>query len=136
MNRIIHIPEDCVHADNACFGPHIGKEGVIDFLIQWTQESDNNVYEKGNVLFIGGGSGRVLKQLILLKPHLQIDYIDASKKMINRSKTMISNHIHHVNFIHGTQNDIPNIKYDAILTFFYLDLFQAEKRKILHEKRK
>lgn len=85
--------------------------------------------KEGKVLFIGGGSGLLLKELVLIRPLLEIDYIDSSAKMIRSSRSMLKNLRHKVEFIKGNENSIPSEKYDAIITFFYLDLFEFNYRK-------
>tara|TARA_R110002049_G_scaffold41162_2_gene124367 strand:- start:4406 stop:5026 length:621 start_codon:yes stop_codon:yes gene_type:complete len=85
-----------------------------------------NLPETGNVLFIGGGNGTVLKLINQLKPNLKIDYIDQSKKMISLSRVLAGTDS--TNFIIGNEHAIPNKNYDAIITFFFLDLFQKDKR--------
>lgn len=86
----------------------------------------NQLPNNGRLLFIGGGNGNVLKLIYRLKPQLEIDYIDQSENMINSAKKSYSNDL--VNFIVGNEQSIPNRKYDAIITFFFLDLFCTEKR--------
>lgn len=85
--------------------------------------------EEGNVLFIGGGAGKALKKIVELKPKLSIDYIDSSLRMIQKSQNAVAPFSHQVSFIHGTEKNIPKQRYDAILTFFYLDLFEEDKIK-------
>ncbi|MEQ8624828.1 MAG: methyltransferase domain-containing protein [Vicingaceae bacterium] len=80
--------------------------------------------ETGRILFIGGGTGSTLKKIVQLRPHLKIDYVDTSSKMISLSKKKLKNqNDNNVNFICGDQSFVPMIKYDGILSFFYFDLF-------------
>ena len=102
------------------FGNHI-LESQISFL--------DRLPNKGKILLIGGGTGKTLQKLVELKPLLHIDYVDASSKMIQKSKELLVNTAHNVTFIKGTEEVIPSINYDAILTFFFLDLFEQKKRK-------
>lgn len=106
---------DAIH--NLVFGPSILKsqKAFIDSLPS-----------SGNLLIIGGGSGKILKSICSLKPQLQIVYIDASLKMIRLAKSQMPNS-NQILFIHGTENNIPNIKFDALATFYFLDLFKSEK---------
>jgi ubiquinone/menaquinone biosynthesis C-methylase UbiE len=82
--------------------------------------------EHGNLLFIGGGTGQTLKYLEQQKPDLKITYIDASSEMIRLSKKHSNSQ--NTIFILGTENNIPDINYDIICTFFFLDLFKSTKR--------
>lgn len=88
---------------------------------------------KGEVLFIGGGSGETLKKIVQEHPDLKIDYIDKSEKMISLSREkLIHFPNHHVNFIIGNEQAITKDKYDIIMTFYYLDLFGPEKLDDIH----
>ncbi len=81
------------------------------------------------LLILGGGSGWILKPLRAACPDLQIDYIDISSVMIEAAKRNSGNH-RWINFIQGTEDDIPNRYYDGVITNFYLDLF--DERSIGH----
>jgi len=73
------------------------------------------------VLIIGGGTGWILEKLLKRQPDLQIDYVEASAKMMERAIQRL--HDGQVRFIMGTQNDIPGPVYDVIITHFFLDVF-------------
>ncbi|KAA3650570.1 MAG: methyltransferase [Bacteroidetes bacterium] len=89
---------------------------------------------KGKVLFMGGGGGNTLKIITQKYPLLHIDYIDQSEKMISLSrKRLINEPNHHVNFIVGNENNIPDTNYDVIMTFFYLDLFSPKNLDLIHK---
>lgn len=81
--------------------------------------------ESGNLLLLGGGTGRFLPELWRLRPALSITFIDASHEMIRRAKARQAPG-QKVQFIHGTERDIPSGMYDSILTPFYLDMFEGE----------
>lgn len=74
------------------------------------------------VLILGGGSGDLLKQLLKNKPQISVDYIDISEKMIGLARERNQNPTT-VNFIIGTEQNIPTGTYSIIITNFYLDLF-------------
>lgn len=79
------------------------------------------------VLILGGGSGWLLAELLKQKPNCEVWYIDASEKMISLSKSKIETG-YVVHFIHGIERDIPlSIKYDVVITNFYLDLFTDQQ---------
>lgn len=80
----------------------------------------------GSLLFIGGGDGNILSLINSLKPNLHIDYVDQSSKMISAAKKRVTGA--NVNFICGNETQIPPKQYDAIITFFFLDLFKEKKR--------
>lgn len=79
----------------------------------------------GNVLVLGGGTGRFLPELWRLRPALSITFIDASHEMIRRAKAKQAPG-QKVQFIHGTERDIPGGPYDSLLSPFYLDMFEGE----------
>jgi tRNA (cmo5U34)-methyltransferase len=78
--------------------------------------------EKDKVLILGGGTGNFLKELQVRRPSLVITYVEASSEMIKLAKRSIGD-ISNVFFIHGTQEQIPDQTFDAIITNFFLDLF-------------
>jgi|SRR5579872_307433 len=117
--------------------------GVYDFLAglvfgKSIRESQifflGEIPERAKVLILGGGSGWLLAALLKIKPKCEVWYIDASEEMIalsrqkNRPGTM-------VHFIHGTELNIPEaIRYDAVITNFYFDLFTDHQLKDVVEK--
>jgi tRNA (cmo5U34)-methyltransferase len=83
----------------------------------------NRISDYSKVLILGGGSGWLVADLLKVKPNCEVWYIDASEKMISLSKSKIE-YEPMVYFIHGTEQDIPlSIKYNVVITNFYLDLF-------------
>jgi tRNA (cmo5U34)-methyltransferase len=81
-----------------------------------------SIYPGDHVLILGGGSGELLKALLKQQPRITIDYIDISEKMIQLARRKTKNPST-VNFIIGTEQDIPNQTYAVVITNFYLDLF-------------
>lgn len=76
------------------------------------------------VLIIGGGTGWLLKELLVVNSTCSIWYIEASAKMLELTKERISKSSNAIHLIHGTEDSIPpGIKFDAVITHFYLDLF-------------
>lgn len=91
--------------------------------------------EEGNALFIGGGSGKVLKALVERRPQLKITYLEKSKNMLALSRKKVPD-AQQIDFILGGLKDIPHKPYDAILTFFFLDLFEAKVRQEVFDQLK
>lgn len=89
----------------------------------------NKIPSHSTILWIGGGSGKVLPQLLDIKKQHHIDYIEASEKMLLRAKKTGSSLTtsRGVQFIHGDHTKIPDKEYDVIVTFFFLDLFKKNK---------
>lgn len=75
-----------------------------------------------SVLIIGGGSGRLLEQLFEQQPDCRVDYVEASAKMLELARQRVGTD-ERVNFVHGTQVEIPKADYDCIITAFFLDVF-------------
>jgi len=88
----------------------------------------NRIPENAKVLVIGGGTGWWLGQLQKENPQCKIWFIEASSEMLSRAqKKFLENTI----FIHGTEEDIPPIQFDVVITHFFLDMFDDEKMKQL-----
>jgi len=86
----------------------------------------DSVASTDHVLFLGGGSGELLSNLLQKHPTVSVDYIDLSPKMIELAKRKTGNPSS-VNFITGTEQNIPARSYNVVITNFYLDLF-SDKR--------
>lgn len=88
------------------------------------------------ILYIGGGSGTILYHLIKKHNNLEIDFIDASSKMIERAKKKVPHTgTCTINWIHGTEDNIPHQDhYDIVITNFFLDIFKPEELDILMPK--
>lgn len=90
------------------------------------------VEENSRMLLIGGGSGRLLEQVLETGKNLQIVYLDASPKMISLAKKRTLHPIEKnnsiVEFRVGTEQAIqPDEKFDVVFTPFLLDLFPAPR---------
>ncbi len=89
--------------------------------------------ENAQILIIGGGTGWILTEILALgKPITNITYIDSSEKMIQAAKKKTEEYIisrkaktfPDIEFITGTENNIPpERKYDVVITYFVLDVF-------------
>jgi len=94
----------------------------------------NEIKEDANVLILGGGTGWLLSYLLLAKPNCKVWYLEASAKMIELTTQKIHTSSS-VQLIHGTEDDIPTeIRFDAVITNFYLDLFPIEKLNLVIKK--
>jgi tRNA (cmo5U34)-methyltransferase len=78
-----------------------------------------------NVLVLGGGTGTFLVDMLKKVSVSQIDYIDISQGMITQAKKKVvaAGLFDKVNFICGSEQDIPEKKYDLICTNYFLDCF-------------
>lgn len=80
----------------------------------------NDLPEKKRVLFIGGGTGKLLKHPFFSKA-CHIDYLELSENMIRQSKRNGS-HLNNIEYVLGDLFDW-NGKYDVIISNFFLDCF-------------
>ncbi|MDX5319860.1 MAG: methyltransferase, partial [Bacteroidota bacterium] len=86
----------------------------------------NQIPKGSRILFIGGGTGFLLNDLLETAEPSEIVYIEKSSQMIRKSiKACTHPDKAKVTFIHGTQEDLkPEDSYDVILTFFFFDQFR------------
>lgn len=76
------------------------------------------------VLVLGGGSGAILPVLNGMSPACRIWYVEASSQMLARARATVDEAAkENIVFIHGTENAIPDKRFDVIITNFLLDLF-------------
>lgn len=91
------------------------------------------------VLVIGGGSGWVLGELLRARPRARILYVEASPVMLQKSRASLQRlaptQAAQVEFRLGTEAAIaPAETFDAIVTFFFLDLFEPQRlRAVLNQ---
>lgn len=85
----------------------------------------HKIPDRSTVLILGGGSGWILEELLALRPSVEVCYIEASKRMISLAKERLQND-QRVQFICGTENDIPDRAFTIVITNFYLDLFNQQ----------
>ncbi len=106
---------------------------IYDFLAELVYGKDileaqktylSKIPKNANVLIIGGGTGKILHEIVKQHPNCTIDYVEASDKMLEiaHQKIVSSN----INLIHGTENNLTET-YDVIITAFFLDLFPFPK---------
>jgi len=86
----------------------------------------NYLKGKSKLLILGGGTGWILPHIVEINPALSIDYIELSPEMLLKAQQSLKD-CQNVKFILGTEDNIPRIDYDCVLTNFYLDLFIDSK---------
>lgn len=77
--------------------------------------------DRKKLLILGGGTGWILPSIFQVNPNLVIHYVDSSSGMIAKAQANATGSL--IQFIKGTEADVPDKDYDAVLTNFYLDLF-------------
>jgi tRNA (cmo5U34)-methyltransferase len=82
--------------------------------------------DHAKVLVLGGGSGWWLNTLIDLRPACQIRYIELSSRMLELAK-LNSKPGAKIEFVLGTEESIGREQFDAVITYFFLDLFEEER---------
>lgn len=85
------------------------------------------------LLILGGGSGWILEELCKFCPDLEIDYIELSPKMLASARKIMGTR-KGINFILGSEDDIPNHQYDGVITNFYLDMFNESNMNVVIRK--
>lgn len=97
-----------------------------EFFLDQIRDSDH-------VLILGGGSGELLTALLRQHPRVKIDYVDISPRMIELARRKNHNP-DNVNFIIGTERQIPGETYSVVITNFYLDLFNDQTlERVIHQ---
>ena len=82
--------------------------------------------DSSDILILGGGTGWIVEELKIRTKNCSIWYIELSDRMISLAKS--NDESQHVNFLHGSEKDIPNEKtFDVVITNFFLDLFPEHK---------
>lgn len=84
------------------------------------------------ILILGGGTGKILPQLLSDCAGAEVWFIEASSEMIRRAASRV-NGSRKVHFIHGTHLDIPPIDFDVVMGCFFLDLFSPPVLKSVIE---
>jgi ubiquinone/menaquinone biosynthesis C-methylase UbiE len=88
-----------------------------------------------NVLIFGGGTGKLLVELMKRDFSKQYYYVDISDKMIARAKKKVQKKfpekINSIKFISGSYSQIPAEKFDAIFTPYVLDCFTEDELPVV-----
>jgi tRNA (cmo5U34)-methyltransferase len=89
-----------------------------------------------HVLIVGGGTGWVLGEVLQLRPAARVLYLEASPQMLRRSQEFMRqhwpSHLAQVEFRLGTEAALqPQEQFDAVVTFFLLDLFEPQRLRQL-----
>lgn len=83
-----------------------------------------SIKPQSRILIIGGGTGQILNYLDSLSMPLQVTYIEQSRIMLKKSQNRQPFRKLEVKYILGNELSIPNVKYEVVLTAFFLDVFQ------------
>ena len=83
-----------------------------------------------SVLILGGGSGRVLTELLSRKPAAKITYLEASQAMVDLTKERLMDWPEaKVKLIKGTEQYLTkdHYQFDVVITQFVLDVYKPKQ---------
>jgi ubiquinone/menaquinone biosynthesis C-methylase UbiE len=85
-------------------------------------------------LVVGDGDGRFLEALRRAWPELQVEYLDASARMLALARARVGES--YVQYLHADlrQAAFPPARYDLLVTHFFLDCFAEETLRQIVEK--
>ena len=91
------------------------------------------------ILWIGGGTGRVLNQLLSLAPHAQVIYLEPSARMLSRAiREVDACYTHRVRWVHRdhtwlweTRTEVDLEQIDVMITAFFLDVLPEQECRAL-----
>lgn len=88
-----------------------------------------------HILVLGGGSGGWVSEIIKENKTCHILFVDASSRMLDKAKQNLQD-VQQVSFIHGTQDDLPDVYFDVVITHFFFDMFTNQQLHILIDQLK
>lgn len=86
----------------------------------------DTITDGSDVLVLGGGTGKFLVKLLNRNSKCKIWYVEASEKMIDKAKNNLT-FSDQVVFIHGTHENLPKLKFDVVITHFFVDMFSEHE---------
>ncbi len=110
---------------------------VFSFNTIWRSQSHfiPGLKKNSSVLILGGGTGKILEELDRQDVVGSCVYVELSAKMMERTKKRWSGE-RRVVFIHGSVENIPNERFDIIITPYVLDCFdENELDKVMNALR-
>tara|TARA_B100000809_G_scaffold232978_1_gene249336 strand:- start:994 stop:1614 length:621 start_codon:yes stop_codon:yes gene_type:complete len=102
---------------------------VLSKLVYGNSIRDAQVYfldqikSGSKVLVLGGGTGWLLDELAKVNLNIEVEYVEASNKMLEKSRKYGSLPFSKLNYILGTEISVEGNSYDFIITPFVLDVF-------------
>ena len=102
-----------------------------DTLLAAQRHFLSRIPEGVHVLFLGGGTGLLLEDLMQLPQIKSITYVEASARMLAMAKKRVARYRNNhpvlppVYFIHGTEHNVPDAQaYSVVITHFLLDMYE------------
>ncbi|MBI1222674.1 MAG: methyltransferase domain-containing protein [Bacteroidetes bacterium] len=119
----------------APFYDWLGKAMFFGAIAKSQRRFLHDIPINARILFIGGGTGFLLNDLLESARPECIYYVEKSSEMIRKSEEACTHQDNQkVHFIHGTQDDLPDeFSCNVVLSFFFFDQFEAkELMEIFH----
>jgi len=86
--------------------------------------------DKGKILVVGGGTGKIIDYLRDLDKQLEVDFIELSTNMMSYAKKRKVSHLK-INFHQHSILDLKSKDYDVVLTNFFFDQFSLLKAHLI-----
>lgn len=103
---------------------------VFGRAIDRSQEAHiHSIPTGGKVVILGGGTGRILEYLYRTRPDIRVTFVDASARMLALAKRR--SQLPGIEFIHGTENSLPEGRFDVAMAPFFLDMFPDERMSMV-----
>lgn len=100
-------------------------KAIVNSQLQYLSQ----IPKSGKILVLGGGTGWWLNNPALQNKNLEIWFVEASKEMIKRAQQNVAAGLS-IHFIHGTSLNLNlTAHFDAVVTFFFLDVFEQNNLK-------
>lgn len=88
----------------------------------------NFVTANSRILILGGGTGWILSEIAKAAPNVSILYVEASSAMLEKAKSHVLPNTATVEFLHGTETDIPvDARFEVVITNCFMDLFSESE---------
>lgn len=89
---------------------------------------------RSKILIVGGGTGWILSELDKLGILMVVHYVEASTAMLKKSRLREPFKNIQVTFNHGTVEELSKVRYNVIITNFFLDVFSEDNLGTVIEK--
>lgn len=100
----------------------------------------SSVRKSGAVLIVGGGTGKILVEMLRLETGQNYHYVDISRRMLRATKRRVRRYFSaekrygerpSIRYICGDISRMPLARYDLIVTPFVLDCFGDQELSVL-----
>jgi len=117
----------------AVFYPYLSRYIFGKSLINIQLKAIPHLPSRGKILLIGGGNGEILPYIFKERPKLQIEYFEASSKMIELAKKKVQNNPL-ITFVHSDCLSECSTDINVVFAPFFFDLFsEADIQNMLKQ---